>query len=292
MKMRRLAAQLFWNMVRFSGLPRLARHWVHGRRVGILLYHDPDPALFARHMAYVAARYQFISLAQLVDAIAQRDWSRIPPKALVITLDDGHLGNYALLEIFKQHQIRPTIFVCSALVGTQRHFWWKNGYPNPATLKTVPRAEMLQRLATTVGYTPDRDYPDRQALSLAEIQAMRPWVDFQAHTVHHPVLPYCEDADSQAEIQHSKIQLEQLLGSPVEHFAYPNGDYGARELHYLRLAGFRSARTVKFGWNDLDTPLYLLKILDIQEEASIAKLSAQITGLYHWMMTLKEKLLP
>ncbi len=82
MKIRRLVAQLFWNMLRFSGLPRLARHWVHGRRVGILLYHDPSPALFARHMAYVAARYQFISLAQLVDAIAQRDWSRIPPKAL------------------------------------------------------------------------------------------------------------------------------------------------------------------------------------------------------------------
>jgi peptidoglycan/xylan/chitin deacetylase (PgdA/CDA1 family) len=45
-------------------------------------------------------------------------------------------------------------------------------------------------------------------------------------------------------VQECKRQLEALLGRPVEHFAYPYGDFTADTVRVVRDAGFRSAVTV------------------------------------------------
>ena len=51
------------------------------------------------------------------------NWARVPERALVVTFDDGHRGNHRLLPIFRRYGIRPTIYLCSQIVGTQRGYW-------------------------------------------------------------------------------------------------------------------------------------------------------------------------
>ena len=62
----------------------------------IISYHNPKPKIFKKHIEYLKKNYNFISLDKLVDAIHNKDWSAIPSKSLVITIDDGWKENYLL----------------------------------------------------------------------------------------------------------------------------------------------------------------------------------------------------
>src|SRR5918996_5355936 len=75
---------------RFGGLWFLARHTYLRGKVGILVYHNPSPAALERHLAHLARRYRFVPLDTVVRALQNRDWNSIPPRSLVLTLDDGH----------------------------------------------------------------------------------------------------------------------------------------------------------------------------------------------------------
>lgn len=277
---------IFWMLICISGLPWFVREVLTRNKAGILLYHEPTPSNLETHLQFLSKHYNFITLDLLVEAIHQQDWTKIPSKALVITIDDGHQSNYQLLEIFKKYQVKPTIFACSQIINTQRHYWWKNNYPNHYELKTLSRKEMLNKLKEKVDYFPEKNYENRQALNLEELEQMKPFIDFQAHTCFHPILPFCENDESKTEIQNCKKELEEILKQPIKHFAYPNGDYTQREITYLKEAGYLSARTVKFGWNTLKSDPYQLNILAMNDDISVEKLSAQITGIFNTIKTL------
>jgi len=191
-------------------------------------------------MQYLAKRYNFISLNRLVTAIEKKDWSKIPSKALVVTIDDGHMGNFRLLESIKKYQVHPTIYLCSHIIGTNRHFWWKSGYQNIKEMKSLPHRDMLQKLRTQADYWPEKEYDSRQALNISEINAMQSFVDFQSHSKFHPVLINCPDNVSLDEIKGSKSKLEKILNQSVTHFSYPNGDYSQREIDFLKKCGYKS----------------------------------------------------
>ena len=46
-------------------------------RVAILLYHDPKPTVFAKHIAHLARHYMVISLDPLVAVVHRKDTSRM-----------------------------------------------------------------------------------------------------------------------------------------------------------------------------------------------------------------------
>ncbi|MCP4697939.1 MAG: polysaccharide deacetylase family protein [Gammaproteobacteria bacterium] len=271
--------EMFWLLLRYSGVPFIVREAVYRNRAGILTYHRPPAEAFEKHIAYLSKRYNFITLERLVKALQNRDWSDIPPKALIITFDDGYKENYQLLELFKRYKLRPTIFLCSHIINTNRGFWWLNGCSDPFALKELPYERMLTVLKEETGYFPEKAYADRQALNKEEILEMSPYVDFQAHTKFHPILPKCADEQCLDEIENSKSFLEDFLNKPIRHFAYPNGDHEDREASYVRKCGYHSARTMDFGWNSIDSDVYRLKGIDINWRASAARLSAQITGI-------------
>ena len=268
------------TLVCLSGMPLFIREWVCRHRVAILLYHDPQPAIFAKHIAYLSRHYTVISLDTLVAAVRRKDFSQIPPKSVVITIDDGHAGNIALLPIFKQHSIRPTLYVCTQIVDTHRHFWFKidgQSKTEKERLKRIPNAERLARLKRTANFEPEKVYPDRQALNIAEMKEMAESVDFQPHTQFHPILPRCTDTECKKEVLESKTDLETLLGIACSHFSYPNGDYTEREVEIVKTGGFHSARTTDIGWNTVDTPLYRLKAVPITDDAGLLLFRSELT---------------
>ena len=234
----------------------------------------------AEHIAYLSRHYTVIALDTLVAAIHRKDFSQIPPKSVVITIDDGHVGNIALLPLFKQYNVHPTLYVCTQIINTHRHFWFKIDGQSKAEkerLKRLSNAERLAHLKRTADFEPEKVYPDRRALEIAEMKEMAESVDFQPHTRFHPILPQCTEMECKQEILGSKTDLERLLGVECLHFSYPNGDYTEREIEIVKAGGFRSARTTDMGWNTLDTPPYQLKVIPITDDAGLTLFRAELT---------------
>jgi glycosyltransferase involved in cell wall biosynthesis/peptidoglycan/xylan/chitin deacetylase (PgdA/CDA1 family) len=235
--------------IRFSGLPWLIRNWLFRDSFAIVVFHNPSAQSLKKHLAYLSRHYQLINLQTFVTAIETKRTNELPAKSMILTIDDGHAGNYHLLQLFRQYQVRPTIYLCSHLIDTQRSF----------------RAKM----------TP---------LTYLKIRKMAPWCDFQSHGKFHLNLTICDDDTALEEVAGSKKAVEKMLGKKCEHFAYPFGDYSNREADYVKKCGYKSGRTTDPGWNDAASDPYRLKIVAmIPDHASRNMLCAQLTGLPHLM---------
>ena len=281
--MKEIVKELLGWLMRHLGFAYLIRRICARTRVTILVYHDPTPEDFRTHMEYLSARYTFITLDVLADVLETGDWASIPPYALVVTIDDGHKGNYALLDVLKVFGVRPTMYLCSQIVDTSRHFWWKEDRAPLNQQYAMPHAQFLKTACAKSGFEPRKEYSIRQSLNREELMEMAPYVQFGSHTRFHPVLPQCGPELAQAEIQDSKSDLERLLEKPVEHFCYPYGSLTAREETWVKEAGYRSARSLRVGWNAPGTDPYALRVTGVQDNASINVLCGQVSGLFGWI---------
>lgn len=281
MKAKTILKEIAARAMLLSAIPLFIRLTAARRGCGILIYHNPKPEALDRHLHYLKRHYSFIPLSALCDAIGSGDDSALLGGKLVLTIDDGHAGNARLIPIFRKHGIRPTIYVCSSVVGTEQVFWWQHKAARALglnRLKNLPNAERLRLLEPYVPLK-DPEQKSRTALSREEIAALAAVADVQSHTRSHPILTQCDDAARGAEIAGSKGEVETFTGKPCVDFAYPNGNYGAREVAVLKEAGFRSARTCDLGWNDKATDPFKLRGIPIADDASVSWLAVQVTGL-------------
>lgn len=92
-------------------------------------------------------------------------------------------------------------------------------------------------------------YEGDRPLSREEILAMRNsglcW--FGSHAHRHRILTKLDYNALMEELGQSRSSLENLLGEPVEHIAYPNGDADGRVREACRRAGYRFGYTVMPG---------------------------------------------
>jgi peptidoglycan/xylan/chitin deacetylase (PgdA/CDA1 family) len=116
-------------------LARLARQRVRGV---ILRYHaltdDAEEVLYAApdiclpapvfrlQMAFVKRAYSVVSLDELVAALERG--SRLPPRALSITFDDGYADNHRLgLPVLRALGLPATVYVATGSVSGAAPFW-------------------------------------------------------------------------------------------------------------------------------------------------------------------------
>lgn len=254
MTSRRLRAVVFW-LLRRSGAPWLIRHTVQRRRVTILVYHNPPPAVMERHLALLSRLYRVVSLREYLD--------KRTLGTLVITLDDGYAGNFALRGVFARFSVVPTIFVCTGIIGTSRGFWFRH----------VGEAD----------FDPSEERAAREALSDDEIRELAGIVEVQAHTVTHPVLPRCTVEEAEEEIAQSKRDLEQRFGLDVFALAYPIGEYTHREAQLARQAGYRCALAVGGRMNDDSADPYTLHRITVDDLDGIDELIVKASGVWPWL---------
>lgn len=255
------------------GIDRAVRAFLWRDRVAVLLYHDPKPEDLDQHLTYLSTICDFVPLSEIATPGTGR------PRAAV-TIDDGNIGNARLLPVFIKHKIKPTIFLCSQFVARPTRHWWLHPGTTPESierLKRMTNQDRLRELGKT-GYVQEGEY-GATGLTLEQLKAMQPFVDFQAHTRYHPILTRCESADCETEISVCKSELEILLGTECQHFAYPNGNYRDREIAFVRAAGYKTARTCDLGWNDCLSDPYRLKTIVIDDDASKLWFTAQLTGI-------------
>lgn len=260
-------------LARMTLVPTLVRELAQRRRVTILLYHRPSADTLRRHVALLRRHYALVSLPDVVAALEGGDLGLLPPKPLVLTFDDGHRSNHALLDVFRELPARPTVFLCSGLLDTAQPYWF-DVVGDPEALKALPDDERQEAVATA---TRGRPAGDRMAMTGEEVEALRPHVHFGSHTVSHPILPRCDDEKAWRELTGSRAELRARYGLDVDALAYPNGDYSARELALAREAGYRCCVTVDFGFNGRGAdPLRLRRIAidDDEDGANVVALKA------------------
>ena len=119
-------------------------------------------------------------------------------------------------------------------------------------------------VADRLGQTSDWEAREGgEADPLMDESQVREWLaaghQIGAHTCTHPRLSQLSDAQANEEISASRKKLEDRFGLPVEHFAYPYGDYNERTVELVRQAGFETAVTMHRGVNLPNTPLFELK---------------------------------
>jgi len=277
---RRPLRRLIFGLLRWSGIPWLLRETAQRLSTTILVYHDPSSETMESHLHALRCRYNVISLAEYVANRSGKIHSPLPRKSLVITLDDGYVGNYDLRGVFKRFEVRPTIFVCTGLIGTSRGFWFRHA-PDAETLKRLPDDDRLVLLESS-GFNVDAELPNREALSNDEIGGLSSFADIQSHTATHPILPTCTDDRAETEVRGSKLHLEESFGFKVYALAYPNGDYSEREISLARAAGYQCALTVNGGSNTRRADLFRLKRIAIDDRDCVDALIVKASGLWGW----------
>lgn len=283
--MSRLSDALCWMCIGL-GLPYIVREFFACRRVTVLNYHDPSAASFASHLSFFSKHYNFISADQLAEALQRRNFSSLPPKALLITMDDGHAGNYALLESIEKFKVPVLIYAVAGVVGTRRHFWFKAPQltrTDVSRLKSLLNAERLSSLFQSCRFANEQEQSDRHALSIEELRALQSaGVSIGSHTLTHPQLTRCGQEAVRAELNESRTALEANFG-PVRHFAYPSGDWNVSVKAAVAAAGYSTARTIEPGFvNPYSDPLCLPNF-GISDSASLPKAILQATGIWSFI---------
>jgi peptidoglycan/xylan/chitin deacetylase (PgdA/CDA1 family) len=277
-------------LLRFSGLPFLIREIRQRNKVTIVVYHTLEAARADVHFAALRRRYNVVSLSDFLAATSSHTTERLPPKPLIITIDDGHRSNYELTSVIRRHRIPITIFLCSGIVGTHRHYWWLHTHdPGEAqALKALPNEQRIQALLRQ-GHADTREYETRQSLSRDEIAEMKSTVDFQSHTVFHPILPACSIERARWEIVGSKEALESEHGLKIYALAYPNGDYSDREVELLQNAGYTCGLTLDAGFNDSQTDPFRLRRVALPDDAGLNEVIVKTSGLWTFLKAFGSK---
>ena len=119
-------------------------------------------------------------------------------------------------------------------------------------------------VADRIGKTSDWEAAEGgEARPLMDESQIRDWMAagnwIGAHTCTHPRLSRISRERAREEIVSGKKKLEDRFGVPMEHFAYPFGDYDEGVVDVVREAGFKTACTMDGGVNVRDTDPLRLK---------------------------------
>ena len=110
------------------------------------------------------------------------------------------------------------------------------------------------------------------------------------HSLSHSYLTDIDDARLRDETAGAKDRLEQIGGTPVEHFSCPGGRWDTRVMKAVRAAGFRTMATSRSGLNFPGTNHFALRRIAILAGTNPDALLRICSGKGLVRTQLKEKL--
>ena len=247
-----------------------------------LLDEEPDARRFEEMMRWVARWFNVLPLPEAMQRLGTQS---LPPRALCITFDDGYGDNRRVaLPILQRFGLTATFFIATRFIAGGR--MWNDSVieavrtadgpvlklhrhgladysvhdveSKRATIKAIltairyrsdaERSELVTRIVDAVGI----ELPSQMMMREAEIRELQAaGMTIGGHTVSHPILARLEDSDAESEIRRGRAELEDVLGSPVTVFAYPNGrpgtDYDERHVRMVQRLGFEGAVATHWG---------------------------------------------
>jgi peptidoglycan/xylan/chitin deacetylase (PgdA/CDA1 family) len=103
-------------------------------------------------------------------------------------------------------------------------------------------------------------------------------IDIQSHTASHAMLSTLTATETSAELESSRIALEQALGSRVAHVALPHGDWNAHYSAAAQAAGYLSGCSSLVGRNDRTTDPFFLRRVAVTHKLSADTIGRLATG--------------
>lgn len=267
------------GLLRMLTSPRLSIlifHRVHAQTDG-LFAHEPDAERFDRLMRFIARSFNVMSLGKAVTCLAE---GRLPPRALVITFDDGYADNAEVaVPILMRHGLTASFFISTGFLDGGR--MWNDSvieclracrhseidlesfglgrYSLEGTaerrvaissllqhikyLSLAEREIAITRLQRLCGVA---DLPTNLMMRSEQVREIHlSGMEIGAHTIHHPILTTLTPAEAEYEIRGGRELLQSIIDAPVDMFAYPNGkpdsDYDYNHVLLLKKIGFRAA---------------------------------------------------
>ena len=297
LKWKPLAVSIGFKSGAFATLNR-----VWSSRLTILTYHrvadpfDPSfrglatnisatPAAFEAQLDLLRQWFNVVSLDTLLDWL--RGDGDLPPRAALITFDDGYRDNLtAALPALKARGLPAVIFVTTGQIGGTRPFWWDHAAYciaktecTEAELPLIGRqgfggwdarvaltqawcsaasripaervGPVIEQLAERLDVQVDAGTFAGVYLDWDEVRRMATnGFDLGAHTVNHPALAQVSDARAREEATASKTRLEAETGRPIRAFAYPHGSsdhFGEQHERILAEEGYLTAFSTLSG---------------------------------------------
>ena len=228
--------------------------------------------------------YDFLSL----DDLPARLSARKRRKFVLFTFDDGYVDNLEhAYPVFKRHNIPLAIYAAVNFPQREAVLWWyllddlilgresltldlPDG-PLALPCRTPEEKTATSRtLRARLKFCARQDYPalldaiftrqgldlhaktEQLALSWDQLRTLSrdPLVTIGSHSLHHFPLKTLSEEEAREEMVKSKRVLEEQLGTPVKHFAYPYGEHreaGLREFDLAHQSGYVTAVTTRFA---------------------------------------------
>jgi peptidoglycan/xylan/chitin deacetylase (PgdA/CDA1 family) len=294
------------------GIPALFRR-LHRNRVLVLVYHGVAPdseahvqgdwlqvraSEFRAQMTYLARHYEVCHFSR---ALTKQPSER--PLAIV-TFDDGYANNYGTaLPILAALGLPATIFVTTAMVDSQRMFWWDR-LRLALISKRTPTSEEIDRIKSlhptaidahvnaildatgcTQAPLPTESY---RALDSSEISELlrSGLIEIGSHTHRHEILLRLND-DEVKETLEASIRCLRQWGVTPRWFAAPNGDFREDQVPIIQGVGFEICVGTKTGLWDTAGQKFSIPRVGIGRGLTIAEFSFMTSGAVDWARSLR-----
>ena len=279
---------------------------------------------FRSHLTFLLRNYNVISLSKLIKELAKG--KELPRESYaVLTFDDGFIDGYTnIFPLLKEFNIPATFFVSPWAVSKgslhwQDEIWYClnvvnrhlthlrfNSFALPivsqvdklnarrqivkilSSQKPKQRDEILLEIKASLGLA-NQDVSGRRLILTPESiskMAASALVEWGAHSLTHPMLPLCTKDQIEIEVKESKNDLESLLGSPVNYFAYPFGEHTRETADAVRSYGYKAAVTTNDGLVKAGDDLFLLNRLNVFRDDTFASLATQKIMRFYLKQTL------
>lgn len=262
--------------------------------------------------------YDLISLDTLTDWIQQN--KNTNRKFVVFTFDDGYQDNleYAF-PVLHKYKVPFTIYITNSFPDKKAVLWWYvledllleahnikylfpsgridvkcHSYRQKENAFSIIRNHImrlnnenleneLNGFFSNYGFNVS-DYALNLCLSWNNIKTLvaDPLFSIGSHTLNHYNLCNLSDEQAFTEIYESKKVIEERTQIEVQHFCYPLGKFGEREVEIARKSGFTTATTTQTGNITSNHSDHLLSLPRIQVNSLTTEkvLKLQINGFY------------
>lgn len=216
-------------------------------RAAVLMYHRVDadarldralcvtPPQFEAQLDWLAgAGYRPCRMQDFIDWHAGR--TALPAGSVLLTFDDGYAGLHAhALPRLAARGWPATVFLVADLVGHDDRWNARGGAAGPHPLLDAGRIREMAAAG----------------------------IDFHCHSATHADLTSLDECRLDDEVAGARARLQDLLGTPVNAFAYPFGRFDARVAAAVAAAGFELGFSVVPGFNRPGGSRFDLRRLDI-----------------------------
>jgi peptidoglycan/xylan/chitin deacetylase (PgdA/CDA1 family) len=271
---------------------------------------------FENHLAYLVKYNNVLSLDEVLEA--RRDGGKLPPNPTVITIDDGYADAYDIaFPLLKKYRMPATLYAITDFLDRKIWLWtdlmrylllesevvfFSYEHPNGENveaefendrqklevadlvndiLKKLPAAERDFRIREIAGSL-EVEIPEKPTGEFAPItweqarEMDKSFVRIESHTLTDSVLP---NVELEFKLTRAKERLEKILEREVKHFCYPNGFLEENVEKAIIKAGYTSAVTNEYGFNNGRTDPFLLKRIDASP--GMANFAQSVSGFEH-----------